>query len=151
MRRIGFVSIALAAAVMGGFALIFVVAGQPIAHAFVASPAVVALTAQLLFIAALFQVADGVQVAAIAALRGLTDVRVPAMMAVTAYWLLAVPLAYALAFHAQQGAVGIWIGLATGLGAAAVGLSWRFHRRTRRELLPVFSRAANVSLAEAGK
>lgn len=135
MRRIGFVGIGLAAGVMAVFALIFVFANQPIAQSFVSSPAVVALAAQLLLMAALFQVADGVQIAAIASLRGMADVRVPALMAIAAYWLLAVPLAYALAFHFGKGAVGIWIGLATGLGAAAVGLSWRFHRRSRKRLI----------------
>jgi MATE family multidrug resistance protein len=137
MRRIGFVGIALAGLVIGAFALVFILANESIAKGFVSSPAVIALTAQLLLIAALFQVADGVQVAAIASLRGMADVRVPAIMAVAAYWLIAVPLAYALAFRFGHGAVGIWLGLATGLGVAAIGLSWRFHWRTqRRELAP---------------
>jgi len=132
-RRIGFAGISLAAAVMAAFAIVFVTAGTPIARMFIESPAVVTLTAQLLLVAALFQVADGVQVAAISSLRGMSDVRAPAVMAITSYWVLAVPLAYLLAFRGQQGAVGIWMGLATGLGAAAVSLSWRFHLRTRRE------------------
>ena len=132
-RRIGFAGISLAAGVMAVFAIVFVAAGQPIARVFVHSPAVVTLTAQLLLVAALFQVADGIQVAALSSLRGMSDVRAPAIMAITSYWIVAVPLAYTLAFRAQQGAVGIWIGLATGLGAAAISLSWRFHLRTRRE------------------
>jgi MATE family multidrug resistance protein len=133
MRCIGFVGIGLAGLVMAAFALLFILANQSIAAGFVSSPAVVALTAQLLLIAALFQVADGIQIAAIASLRGMADVRVPAVMAIAAYWVIAVPLAYVLAFRFGHGAVGIWIGLATGLGAAAFGLSWRFHRRTQRE------------------
>src|SRR5262245_53445598 len=131
MRRIGFVGIALAAAIMGVFAVMFVVAGGTIARLFVSSPLVVQLTVQLLLVAAVFQVADGVQIGAISALRGLTDVRVPAMIAVFAYWIIAVPLGAALAFPARQGAVGIWIGLATGLGVAAFSLLWRFHRKSR--------------------
>lgn len=131
LRRIGFVGIALAALVMGCFALLLAVAGEPIARLFVGSPGVVALAAQLLLVAAVFQVADGVQVAALCALRGVTDVRVPALIAVLSYWLVAVPMAYALAFPGKQGAVGIWIGLATGLGAAALALAWRFHWQTR--------------------
>jgi MATE family, multidrug efflux pump len=131
MRRIGFVGIGLAAGVMSVFALMFVVAGGPIARLFVASPMVVQLTVHLLFVAAVFQVADGVQIGAISALRGLTDVRVPALIAVFAYWIIAVPLGAALAFPAGRGAVGIWIGLATGLGVAAFSLLWRFHRKSR--------------------
>ena len=90
------------------------------------------LTAQLLIVAAVFQVADGVQVTAISALRGLSDVRVPAVIAVVAYWLVALPVGGGLAFGAKLGAVGLWIGLASGLGAAAIGLAWRFHLLPRQ-------------------
>lgn len=130
MRRIGFVGLGMAASIMVLFGVIFIIAGEPLARLFVSAPIVVQLTAQLLFVAAIFQVADGVQVVAISALRGLTDVRVPALIAALAYWIIAVPLGYSLAFLARWGAVGIWIGLAIGLGAAAVGLSWRFHRKS---------------------
>lgn len=132
MRWIGFGAVALAAALMAAFGVVFALAGKPIAAVFIASPAVVNLTAQLLIVAAVFQVADGIQVASISALRGLADVRVPAMIAVLAYWVLAVPLGSALAFPGQLGAVGIWIGLAVGLGAAAGGLAWRFHIQTHK-------------------
>ena len=131
MRWIGFGAVALAAALMGAFGVVFALAGKPIASLFIASPAVVSLTAQLLVVAAVFQVADGIQVVSISALRGLADVRVPAIIAVLAYWVLAVPLGSALAFPGRMGAVGIWIGLAAGLAAAAGGLAWRFHLQTR--------------------
>lgn len=131
MRRIGFVGLGLAGGIMGLFGVMFVLAGGLLARLFVASPVVVQLTVKLLLVAALFQVADGLQIAAISALRGLADVRVPALIAALAYWIIAVPLGYALAFPAQQGAVGIWIGLAAGLGAAAFGLTWRFHLKSR--------------------
>ena len=130
MRRIGFIGVTLSAALMAGFALLFVVAGEPLARVFTSSAAVVSLTVQLLVVAAVFQLADAVQIAAISALRGLADVRVPAIIAALAYWVVAVPLGYALAFPGQMDAVGIWIGLALGLVIAAVSLLWRFHRKT---------------------
>jgi multidrug resistance protein, MATE family len=130
MRRIGFGGVSLAAGMMGVFGLVLMIAGKPIAGLFIASPTVVSLTAQLLIVAAVFQMADGIQVVSISALRGLGDVRVPAVIAVLAYWVLAVPVGAALAFPGQCGAVGIWVGLAGGLGAAALGLAWRFHRQT---------------------
>jgi multidrug resistance protein, MATE family len=132
MRRIGLGAVGLAAGIMALFGVLFMVAGQPIASWFITSPAVVNLTAQLLIVAAIFQIADGVQVTSISALRGLGDVRMPALIAVLAYWVLAVPLGAWLAFRAHWGAVGIWTGLATGLGVAAIGLAWRFHRQTNR-------------------
>jgi multidrug resistance protein, MATE family len=134
MRRIGVVGIFLAGAIMALFAVIFVMAGQSIARGFIISPTVVALGAQLLIIAAIFQVADGIQIAAISGLRGQNDVRVPAMIAMLSYWIIAVPLGYVLAFRREMGAVGIWIGLATGLVAAAACLTWRFHRQCQLNL-----------------
>ena len=131
LRRIGFVGLILAAGVMGMFSALFVLAGEPIARSFVSAPSVIALTTQLLVVAAAFQVADGIQIAAISALRGLNDVRVSALIAALAYWLVAVPLGAVLAFTYHQGAVGLWLGLATGLGVAALGLSWRFHQQSR--------------------
>jgi MATE family multidrug resistance protein len=131
-RRIGFSAVTLAAVVMACFGLIFALAGHPIAALFILSPTVISLTAQLLLVAAIFQIADGIQVTAISSLRGLADVRVPAVMAIVAYWLIALPVGCALAFGAKLGAVGMWVGLAAGLGVAAVGLAWRFHRQTRK-------------------
>ncbi len=130
IRRISFGGISLGAGVMGLFGVLLMVAGRPIAALFVTSPAVVDLTASLLIVAAVFQVADGIQVVSLSALRGLADVRVPALIAVLAYWVLAVPLGAALAFPGQRGAIGIWIGLAGGLGLAAGALSWRLHWQT---------------------
>lgn len=131
MRRIGFGAVGLAAGFMAAFGLVFVLAGQPIAGLFIESPTVVHLTAQLLIVAAVFQIADGVQVTSLSALRGLGDVRVPAIIAIVAYWALALPIGSLLAFQAHLGAVGLWIGLAAGLGVAAAGLAWRFHRQTQ--------------------
>src|SRR5688572_30397523 len=70
MRRIGFGGVALSVAIMASFGVLFMVAGGPIAGLFITSPSVVSLTAQLLVVAAVFQVADGVQVVSISALRG---------------------------------------------------------------------------------
>jgi MATE family multidrug resistance protein len=131
MRRIGFGAVGLAAGFMAMFGLVFALAGKPIASLFIEAPTVVQLTAQLLIVAAVFQIADGVQVTSISALRGLGDVRVPAIIAIVAYWALALPIGSLLAFRADLGAVGIWIGLAAGLGVAAAGLAWRFHRQTQ--------------------
>jgi multidrug resistance protein, MATE family len=132
MRRIGFNAVAMAATMMAFFGVMFALEGGPIASLFIASPTVVALTAQLLIVAAVFQVVDGIQVTAISALRGLADVRVPAVIAIVAYWFVALPIGSALAFGVKLGAVGMWIGLAAGLGAAALGLTWRFHRKTKK-------------------
>jgi MATE family multidrug resistance protein len=139
MRRIGFSGAALAMVIMGSFGIVLMTMGRPIAELFIRSPEVVTLAGRLLLVAAVFQVADGLQVVSISALRGLNDVRVPAVIAMLAYWAVALPLGWALAFPAGLGAQGLWIGLAAGLGIAAVLLSWRFHRRTRRAAIQLLS------------
>jgi MATE family multidrug resistance protein len=131
LRSIGFGALATGLVLMLGFALAFGLAGRLIAGAFTPAVEVAALAAQLLAVGALFQLFDGGQVISVGALRGLTDVRVPTAITFVAYWVISLPLGYWLAFHTRLGAVGLWAGLAAGLGCAALLLGWRFHRLTR--------------------
>lgn len=131
MRRIGILGIILSALVMSAFGLLFMTAGRPLAHLFIESPGVVALAAQLLVLAAIFQVADGIQIASMSALRGLADVRLPMCISALAYWVIALPMGGFLAFSSGRGAVGIWIGMAFGLGVAALALALRFIRQSK--------------------
>jgi multidrug resistance protein, MATE family len=48
-----------------------------------------------------------------------------------AYWMVALPLGYALGVRGSHGAIGIWIGIASGLALAAIFLTARFARLTR--------------------
>jgi len=90
--------------------------------------AVVNLAAQLMLLAGLFQFADGIQVASNGALRGLKDTRVPMLITAFAYWGVGMPVGGWLAFHAQRGARGMWMGLVVGLSVAAVLLFTRLVR-----------------------
>jgi len=130
VRAIGFGSLATGAVVMGTFALIFALAGPWIAAAFTPATDVAGLAARLLIVAAIFQLFDGAQVIGAGALRGLTDVRVPTALTFVAYWVVALPLGYGLAFHTSLGPIGVWTGLACGLAGAALALGGRFHRLT---------------------
>jgi MATE family multidrug resistance protein len=130
LRPIGFGALATGLVLMLGFALVFALAGRWITAGFTPAVDVAALAAQLLAVAALFQLFDGGQVISVGALRGLTDVRVPTAITFVAYWVISLPLGYGLAFHTRLGAVGLWTGLAAGLGCAALLLGWRFHRLT---------------------
>ena len=80
---------------------------------------------ELLFVAALFQVFDGAQVAGITALRGAGDTMTPAWLAAAGYWGVGMISALALGFATQLGPVGVWIGLCAGLGAVALTLAIR--------------------------
>ncbi len=131
LRAIGFGSLAAGFGLMLVFASGFALLGHTIATGFTPDPGVVILAAQLLVVAAAFQLFDGGQVVAAAALRGLQDVKVPTAITFVAYWLVALPAGYLLAFHTALGPVGVWAGLAAGLGSAALLLGWRFHRMTK--------------------
>ncbi len=131
LRPIAFGAMGLGLALMGGFALAFGAGGGVIAGWFVRDAAVIALAARLLAVAAFFQLADGLQVMAAAVLRGIMDVKLPAVITLVAYWGIALPLGYALGIAGPWGAPGVWTGIAGGLGFAAVFLTVRFARMTR--------------------
>jgi multidrug resistance protein, MATE family len=131
LRRVGYSGLMVTAMMMSGFALLFILGGRLIADAFSNAPEVIAIAATMLFIAGFFQIFDGLQVVAMSALRGMGDVRMPAMIAAFSYWIIALPVGYFLGFVLGHGAAGIWIGLASGLGTAAVILVSRFRRHSR--------------------
>ena len=82
----------------------------------------------LLLIAALFQLADSGQVMAMGFLRGVHDTKQPMVIAAVSYWLIGMPAGYGLGFVAGYGGVGVWLGLVSGLTAAALALHLRFWR-----------------------
>jgi multidrug resistance protein, MATE family len=131
VRVIGFGGLCLSGFLMLISALLYAILGQTIANAFNSDAAVVGLTTNLLLVAGIFQIADGVQVTAMGGLRGLADVRVPMIWAYVYYWLFAIPIGYLAAFVLGAGAIGIWVGLATGLFIAAITLTARFWMLTR--------------------
>jgi multidrug resistance protein, MATE family len=131
VRVIGFGGLCLSGLIMLFFAFVYAILGHSIANSFNSDSAVVGLTSNLLLIAGIFQIADGIQVTAMGGLRGLADVRAPMLFAFTYYWLCAIPIGYLAAFVFQAGAVGIWAGLATGLFIAAITLTTRFYLLTR--------------------
>ena len=94
-----------------------------------ANAALVAFALQYLVLAAIFQLADGVQAVAAGALRGLQDTRVPMWIAIFSYWVPGIGMSVGLGFFTPLEGTGVWIGLATGLFFAAAGLIWRWHRR----------------------
>jgi MATE family multidrug resistance protein len=121
----------MGAAVSMAIMVAFLCFGRQIATCFIADPHVVATATSLLVVAGIFQVFDGTQVINSSALRGLRDVKVPALITFVAYWVIALPLGYCLGIRSGFGGSGIWSGLAAGLAVAAVLLGLRFLRLTR--------------------
>lgn len=89
------------------------------------------LAITFLFIAAAFQLADGVQAVGAGVLRGLQDTRWPMIFAGFGYWIVGFGIAIGLGFYGGWHGVGIWVGLAAGLGVAAILLTGRWMLRER--------------------
>ncbi len=97
-------------------------------------PQVTSLAVGLLFLAAIFQLSDGVQIAAAGCLRGYKDTRVPMVINVLAYWLVGLVSGYYLTFNRGMGPSGMWIGMILGLTVAAILLTSRFLVTSKRHL-----------------
>ena len=90
-------------------------APEYVARVYTIDPAVIRTAVSLLAVAAAFQLFDGIQIVATGALRGTGDTRTPMICHVLCYWLLGLPLGYALCFGLGWRAVGMWIGLCVAL------------------------------------
>ncbi|HYZ42429.1 MAG TPA: MATE family efflux transporter, partial [Stellaceae bacterium] len=131
-RRAGFTALTLGVGFMGATALVLWTFPQTIIAAYVdtAEPAnreLVQIARRLIAIAAIFQIFDGMQVIAAAALRGYKDTFVPMLLATVGYWGVGFAGGWLLAFPFGYGAVGLWWGLALGLATVAVLLTLRLH------------------------
>jgi len=108
-----------------------------IASWFLTDPDALKVAAGLLLVSAAFQASDAVQITAVGGLRGLEDVRVPALVAFAAYWVLALPLGWAMAIPLGLGVSGMWWGITCGLTLTAVVLSRRlWHMSGKSQALP---------------
>ncbi|TAD86213.1 MAG: MATE family efflux transporter [Bacteroidetes bacterium] len=98
---------------------------------FTTSPEVATMAAGLMLFAALFQMSDASQAIGVGLLRGVKDVKRPTLYVALAYWVVGIPVGYALAFKLQWGAAGIWMGLVAGLTMSSLLLNHRFFRITK--------------------
>ena len=101
-----------------------------------ADPIVFGLARDFLMVAAVFQLVDATQAIGAGVLRGLQDTRVPMVIALFGYWIVGIGVAVGLAFYTPLAGVGIWIGLAAGLGVVAVLLVARWMARDSFALVP---------------
>ncbi len=140
VRKAGWMAVVLGVGFMTLTASLFLIAPHWLVAVFLDSrnpdnTNALMLAATFLGIAGLFQLADGAQVVAAHALRGLSDTRTPSLLAIFGYWFVGLPTAYVLGFVVGWRGTGIWLGLATGLAFVAVLLLTRFAMRERLGLL----------------
>ncbi len=91
---------------------------------------VLSIASVLLIYAAIFQIPDGIQVATLAMLRGIQDVKIPTIITFISYWLIGIPFSYVSAIYFDWGALGVWMGLIIALTISAILLTLRFRRLT---------------------
>lgn len=125
----GWTAILLGIVFMVVAATAFVAMPRTLIGLFSTDEAVLALGTRLLFVAAIFQLFDGLQGVTTGVLRGLADTRTPMITNLAAHWLFGLPVGYTLCFVLGAGVIGLWIGLSTGLIIAGVVLLYAWHRR----------------------
>lgn len=112
-------------------ALVFILLRNYIPALFTTNAEVVALTAQMLVFASLYQLSDGVQNVSVGVLRGIQDVKIIMPIAFISYWLLNLPVGYLLGFTLGMGPSGLYLGFFFGLSSAAVLMILRIRRKVR--------------------
>jgi MATE family multidrug resistance protein len=132
VKRAAFVLVGIAIALMSVWAMIFISGNKLLPRLYVDDIDVIMMASPLIVIAGLFQLADGMQVVCIGALRGLHDVKVPSVLIFISYWIVGLPLGYYLGFHLGLGASGIWSGLLIGLTLTATAMFVRLKTMTMR-------------------
>jgi len=127
--RAGWLAVMLGAAFMLTAGLVMIAFPRTLSSVFTTDSAVIAKAAGLMVLAAAFQLFDGLQGVSTGAMRGVGDTRTPMVCNLISHWGIGLPLGYLLAFHADLGVFGLWIGLAMGLGVAGIFLSLAWRRK----------------------
>jgi multidrug resistance protein, MATE family len=140
--RAGWTALLFGVIFMSSAAALFLVIPRLLLHAFTADERVLDVGVTLLFIAAVFQLFDGLQGVATGALRGLGDTRTPMFWNLAGHWFIGLPLGYTLCFVLDTGVVGLWWGLSIGLIICGVALSvvWTYRVNQLERALGVLPR-----------
>jgi len=115
-----------------------VVFRHDLASLFSANSEVQLLAANLFLFAAALGLFDCLQMACSGALRGYKDTKVPLVIQVTAFWIIAFPIAYSLAltdsWGEPLGVYGFWIGTIIAASIAAASLLVRWNAVSRQAI-----------------
>jgi multidrug resistance protein, MATE family len=131
-RRAGWLALALGSSFMLLAGIVFLIAPRPLIELFTHDPRVLAVGPSLLWIAAAFQIFDGVQTVCTGALRGLGETRAPMIANFVGYWILGLPLGLILCFILKWGIYGMWIGLTLALIVISSVLLHRWHQASQQ-------------------
>jgi MATE family multidrug resistance protein len=129
--RAGWTAMLLGSTFMGCMAVAFLLVPRQIVRVYTADSALIPVASKLLFVAAFFQLFDGMQTVATGALRGAGDTRTPMLCHLCFYWLVGLPLGALLCFHWGWGAPGMWAGLSVALILIGSALVYFWRRKER--------------------
>lgn len=131
-RASGWEAIGLSIAVMATSAVIMLLFPKPLLGIFTQDLALIHIAQQLLLLAGLFQIFDGIQVCVTGALRGLGETLAPMWANFICHYGVTLGLIFILGFKFGYGITGIWVALASGLCLVACILLWMWDRETRK-------------------
>jgi multidrug resistance protein, MATE family len=120
----GWTAILLGTCFMIFAALVFTLVPRQLIGLFSRDTEVLAVGTSLLFLAAVFQLFDGIQGVITGTLRGLGNTRTAMTVNLVAHWLIGLPVSYLLCFVIGWGVYGLWVGLSLGLIVTGVILFW---------------------------
>ncbi|HTB97374.1 MAG TPA: MATE family efflux transporter [Terracidiphilus sp.] len=135
-RRAGWLALGLGTAFMLCAGVVFFVAPRALISLYTSDPRVLIVGPSLLWIAAAFQIFDGIQTVCTGALRGLGETRAPMIANFVGYWILGLPLGLTLCFILRWGIYGTWIGLTLALVVISLSLLFRWRKESRRIVVP---------------
>ena len=127
--RAGWTAMALGMGFMFCMGVIFFLVPDYIARVFTPDPVVIHAAGVLMYVAAFFQLFDGMQTVATGALRGAGDTRTPMLCHLILYWGIGLPLGAYLCFQRDWGAPGLWTGLCVALILIGCALLFFWHRK----------------------
>lgn len=130
-RQRGYVGITMATSFMSLMAVLMYLFPDVITSIYTQDPEVQEVAISLLYMAAIFQISDGLQVSGYGALRGLKDTTIPMIVNFIAYWVVGLPLGYYLGITRNIGPQGLWMGLIAGLTISAILHNIRFYLLTK--------------------
>ena len=110
-------------------AILFVTLRQPIAAIFTDNAEVIALTAELMLLIAIYQFSDAIQGLSISMMRGIQDVKIIMPIVLCSYLVLNIPTGVILAYSFDMGCRGLVIGLIVGLSSAALLTALRLRKK----------------------
>jgi MATE family multidrug resistance protein len=126
------ITICISVVLMCVSATVFVFMPETLARLYTSDADVLELAVILIPLAGAFQIVDGIQAVASGVLRGIADVRIPALGLIIAHWVIGLPLGVYWAIYGNQGAPGLWWGLVVALTLTAIFFSLRIAQLQRR-------------------